>query len=306
MAHVAASLPKPALGEPSMNDFEYHQLLDQAIVAMKCGEHIRAVAIADQLVSVRDNDAAVHNLRAQALLKLKAAEEAFEEAERAVRLDARNSQVRMLLGMAAWELGRLGLAQQAFERSIELSGNEPKLLTRYAWFLACERGPKVAAEAAEEALRADSNSALAWAALGLVQLRQHRLPAACESLRRALEIDPRDVHAQSVMLALLKEQGDDARAEALVEVMGEKPETEELVREVRAEWHRRRLEKMLLEREAIRDSLLPPPRERRWFWPAAVVVLLVVFSLILPQPGVLAALLSILVPLMLLLWWFWE
>ncbi len=289
-----------------MNEFEYNQLLDQAIAALECGEHVRAVAIADQLVSIRDDDVVVRNLRTQALLNLKAAGEAFEEAEHAVRLDAHGSQARMLLGMAAWELGRLGLAQEAFERGIELSGNEPELLARYAWFLACERCSKLATAASEEAIRADRNSAMAWAALGLAQLRQHRLPVARESLRRALEIDPNDVHAQSVMLTLLKEQGDDARAEALAEVMGGRPEAEELIQEVRAESHRRRLEKALLEREAIRDSLLAQPRDRRWFYLAAIAVVLVVIFLILPRPGALAAFLSILIPLVLLLWWFWD
>ncbi len=289
-----------------MDEFEYSRLFDQAVTALESSQYVRAVSIADQLVAVRDDDAAVRNLRAQALLNLKSAGEALEEAQQAVRLDTGDAQARMLLGMAAWELGRLGLAQEAFERGIELSGHEPELLARYAWFLACERGPKLAAAASEEAIRADQQSALAWAALGLVQLRQHRLPVARESLRCALKIDPTDVHAQSVMLALLKEQGNDAQAEALVDVMGERPETEELIQEVRAESHRRRLEKALLEREAVRDSILAEPRDRRWFWLAAIAAVLLGFFLLLPRPGALAALLCVLIPLLMLLWWFWE
>ncbi|MDY0166751.1 MAG: tetratricopeptide repeat protein [Thermoguttaceae bacterium] len=289
-----------------MDEFEYSRLFDQAVAALESRQYVRAVSIADQLVAVRDDDAAVRNLRAQALLNLKSAGEALEEAQHAVRLDTGDAQARMLLGMAAWELGRLGLAQEAFERGIELSGHEPELLARYAWFLACERGSKLAAAASEEAIRADQQSALAWAALGLVQLRQHRLPVARESLRRALKIDPNDVHAQSIMLALLKEQGNDAQAEALVDVMGERPETEELIQEVRAESHRRRLEKALLEREAVRDSILAEPRDRRWFWLAAIAAVLIVFFLLLPRPGALAALLCVLIPLLMLLWWFWD
>ncbi len=289
-----------------MTDPEYFRLLDQAMEALESGHYVRAVAIADQLVAVRADDPVVRGLRAQALLNLKAAAEAFDEARQAVRLDPRDAQASMLLGMAAWELDRLRLAQEAFERGIELSGNDPELLARYAWFLACERGSKVAAEASEEAIHADRDSALAWAALGLVQLRQHRLPVARESLRRALEIDPNDVHAQSVMLALLKEQGKDDQAEALVEVMGERPETEELIQQVRAESQRRRLEKALLDREAIRDSLLAEPRDRRWFWLAAIAALLTLFFFVLPRPWAPAALLSVLIPLAMLIWWFWD
>ncbi len=289
-----------------MTDSEYFGLLDQAIESLENGRFVQAVAIADQLVAVRADDAVVRNLRAQALLNLKAAEEALHETRQAIRIDPHDPQARMLLGMAAWELGRLGLAQEAFEQGIALSGADAELLARYAWFLACERGPKVAAAASEEAIRADQQSALAWAALGLVQMRQHRLPVARESLRRALQIDPNDVHAQSVMLALLKEQGNDDQAEALVEVMGERPETEELIQEVRAESHRRRLEKALLEREAIRDSLLAEPRDRRWFWLAAFALLMAVFFLALPRPGAFAALLCVLIPFLLLLRWFWD
>ncbi len=289
-----------------MTDPEYFYLLDQAMEALENGHHVRAVAIADQLVAVRTDDATVRNLRAQALLNLKAAGEAFDEARQVVRLDPRDAQARMLLGMAAWELGRLGLAQEAFEEGIRLSGNDSELLARYAWFLACERGSKLAAAAAEEAIGADQESALAWAALGLVQMRQHRLPVARHSLRRALEIDPNDVHAQSVMLALLQQQGNDAQAEALIEVMGERPETEELVQEVRAQSHRRRLEKALLEREAVRNSVLAEPRDRRWFWLAAIAVLMGVFFFALPPPWATAGLLSVLIPLLIVLWWFWD
>ncbi len=289
-----------------MTDSEYFGLFDRAIDALEHGRYVQAVALADQLVAVRTDDAMVHNLRAQALLNLKAAEEAFEEAQHASRLDPDDAQAQMLVGMAAWELGRLGLAQKCFEHGVALSGNDAELLARYAWFLACERGSKLAVAASEEALRADSDSALAWASLGLVQLRQHRLHAARESLRRALELDPNDVHAQSVMLALLKEQGDDAQAEALVEVMGERPETEELIEEVRADSHRRRLGKALLERKAIRESLLAEPRDRRWFWLGAIALLMVGMFFAVPRPWAPAALLCVLIPLAALLWWFWD
>lgn len=291
-----------------MTDFEYGRLLDQAIAALENGDYVRAVAIADQLVAVRDDDGLVRNLRAQALLNMQAAEEAIEEAHHAVRLDPDDPQARMVLGVAAWELDRLTLAQQAFEHGVRLSGNDPELLARYAWFLACERGPKLAAEASEEAIRADEGSALAWAALGLVQLRQHRLSVARESLRRALENDPNDAHAQSVMLALLQEQGNTAQAESLVDLMTETPETEAIIREVREESHRRRLEQVLLERNAIRESLFTEPSlRRRFWWPAAAMFLIPATILILmPMAWLPATLVCVAVPLVLLLWWFRE
>ena len=289
-----------------MTDFEYGRLFDQALAALEEGDYVRALAIADQLVAVQDDDALVRNLRAQALLNMQSAAEALEEAHQAVRLEPEDPQARVILAMAAWELGRLTLAQQAMEQGVRLSGDDPELLARYAWFLACERGPKLAAAASEKAIRADERSAMAWAALGLVQMRQHQLALARQSLRRALENDPNDVHAQSVMLTLLKQQGNSTQAEALVDLMTKTPDTEELIREVHEESRRRRLEQVLLERDAIRESLLSDtPERRRVWWPAVITLLIPVIALILmPHPWIPAAVLCILIPMGLLLWWF--
>ncbi|MDZ7615695.1 MAG: tetratricopeptide repeat protein [Patescibacteria group bacterium] len=291
-----------------MTDFEYGRLLDQAIAALEQGDFVRAVAIADQLVAVRDDDGLVRNLRAQALLNLPAAEEALDEAHHAVRLEPNDPQSRMILGMAAWELGRLTLAQQAMEQGIRLSGDDPELLARYAWFLACERGPKLAAEASERAIQADERSSMAWASLGLAQLRQHRLRVARESLRRALQNDPSDPHAQAVMLSLLKEQGNTTQADALVDLMTETPATEAIIREVREESHRRRLEQVLLDRHAVRESMLAePPPSRRFPWALAAVLLIPAITLIFMPPAWLPAVLAcVVLPMVLLLWWFRE
>ena len=39
-----------------MTDFEYGRLFDQALAALEEGDYVRALAIADQLVAVQDDD----------------------------------------------------------------------------------------------------------------------------------------------------------------------------------------------------------------------------------------------------------
>ena len=93
-----------------------------------------------------------------------------------------------------------------FELAIARFGKHPALLSDYAWFMATERGPKLAEAAAHAAIEADAASSTAWAALGLAQFRLHRRGDAEASLRRALELNPNDIYAQSAMVTLLQEQ----------------------------------------------------------------------------------------------------
>ena len=144
------------------------------------------------------------------------------------------------------------------------------MLGEYAWFMANERGPKLAERSAREALEADAGSSTAWAALGLAQFRLHRREAAEASLRRALELNPNDIYAQSAMVTLLQDRGDDRSAEALVGLLQEHAGTEELVASVRDESKQRRIARMLMERKVDLDQLVSEPRHYGWIWVAAV------------------------------------
>ena len=162
--------------------------------------------------------------------------------------------------MAAWRAERLAMAQEAFERAIELFGKRPALLSDYAWFMATERGPKLGKEAAEAAIEADADSSTAWAALGLAQFRLHRRAEAEASLRRALELNPNDIYAQSAMVTLLQDRHEDSKAEALAGLLEEHAGAEDLVAAVRDEAKRRRIGRMLVERKVDVDA---PPRQPR-------------------------------------------
>ena len=137
--------------------------------------------------------------------------------------------------MAAWRTRRLAMAQESFQRAIGRSGRRPAMLSEYAWFMANERGPKLAERAAREAVEADAGSSTAWAALGLAQFRLHRRTEAEASLRRALELNPNDIYAQSAMVRCCRTARDDRSAEALASLLQEHAGAEELVASVREE-----------------------------------------------------------------------
>jgi len=247
-----------------MSDFQ--DLCDDALTALRDGDYVRAVALADQLVAAKPDDAVVRGIRAQALLGADAGEDAVEEARRAVELDPNNRYGHRLLGLSAWRAGRLTLAQESFERAIELSGRRPELLAEYAWFMASERGPRPAERAAQQAIDADPESATAWAALGLAQHKLHRRREAEASLGRALKLDPNDLYAQGAMAALLQDLRRDPQAEALAELLGDVPGTEQLVEEIHREAKRRQVARMLVERQAMPTTPTPFFTRRLAVW----------------------------------------
>jgi Tfp pilus assembly protein PilF len=264
----------------AMDDWDAQNLIEQAFAALSNSDYVRALAIADQLVAELPDRAVVRAIRAQALLGSDAPEESYNEARRAVELAPDDGHAQRLLAMAAWRTARLGQAQESFVRAIEFSHQSAALLADYAWFMATERGPKLGKEAADAAVEADATSSTAWAALGLAQYRLHRRAEAEASLRRALELNPNDIYAQSAMVTLLQDRRQDGRAEALVGLLAEYAGTEDLVAAVRDEAKRRKIGGMLIERKVDVDA---PPRESRsalWVWVIAAATLVgILFSL---------------------------
>ena len=212
-----------------MDERQIQQLIEEAREALESGNYVRAVATTEQLATIVPNDPTVCAIRAEALLRTDAGEEALATARRAVELAPQDPHLHTVVGLAAWRTERLTLAQESFERAVELSGEEPRLVADFAFFMAAARGPRLAEAAANEAVCADPQCAAAWAALGLAQFRLHRRRAADASLKRALELDPNDPYAQAVMLALLYDRREHAQAVALAELLKDSRGTEEFV-----------------------------------------------------------------------------
>ena len=257
----------------TMQESDIHDRIDLAFAALREGDYVRALAIGDQLVADAPDLAVVRAIRAHALLGGDAPEESYNEARRAVDLASADEHARLLLAKSAWRTGRLSLAQESFQRAIVLSGYRPAALSEYAWFMATERGPKLGQQAAEAAVEADAQSSTAWAALGLAQYRLHRRADAETSLRRALELNPNDIYAQSAMVTLLQDRRQDHKAEALAGLLQEHAGTDDLVAAVRDEAKQRQIDRMLVERKV---NIAGPPREPRsyvWIWVLAAATL---------------------------------
>lgn len=283
-----------------MEPSQIRELSERALEALRCGDHVLAVSIADQLAAAMPDNPVVRAIRAQALLGSDASDEAMAEARRAVELDAKNEYAQRLLGLTAWRAGLLTLAQESLERALQISGRRGQLLSEYAWFMANERGPRLAEEAAKEAVDADDGSSTAWAALGLAQHRLHRRNEAEASLRRALRLDPNNFYAQSAMVVLLQECRQDAKAEALAGLLKDVAGTEDFVESVRQEAKQRQIAGMLVERQALPQ---PPdddsPRRRAvWLVTMAIIIAGVCVLFQPDKPG--AVVICVIAPLLFL------
>ncbi|MBN2579906.1 MAG: tetratricopeptide repeat protein [Pirellulales bacterium] len=283
----------------------FEEQLAAAQAAVEAEDFVRAAAIADQLAMDSPEHPQVRTVRAEALLHTGGADEALAEARRAAELSPLDPHAQRILGRAAWRRGRLTQAQDAFSSAIRFSDRAPPALTEYAWFMASQRGPKPAEQAARQAVAAAENSATAWAALGLAQYRLHRLAEAEESLRRALAIDPEDPNAQSVMVLLLQDRGKNAEAEILADHLEAHPGTEDLVESVRHEAKERRLAARLVVRHLDRPPPAAPPRGI-WFVILTFAVFLGGVLLVAFPDAPLLILLCVTIPLLLgaLCYWY--
>ncbi len=237
-----------AAEHPQLDPFLVDHLLDQARLALEGGHFARALEITDRLGNSAFRSAEACAIRAIALLQLDRNEAALEASRRWTELQPTSANAWTQLASAAWSAGRLYLAQQAFERAIALAPGDAELLAEFAWFMASARGPRLAEQAARQAVEANQESSTAWAALGMAQWRLHRRSQARESLGRALKLDPNSTRAQSTMMLLLEDQRDDRNALALARLLEDTPGAEQLIDAVRRAAKRRLVTRKLAER----------------------------------------------------------
>jgi Tfp pilus assembly protein PilF len=202
-----------------MDTNRVEEMTERAAQSLAAGEPLRALALADQLVSINPEDPTARVIRSHALMATHSVDEAFREAQVAVLFDAESEDAQMAFALAAWRSRKISLAQQAFERALSLCRHRTPFEAQYAWFQASELDARGAEKLAERVVGSSPRSATAWASLGLAQFRLNRPDDAALSLKRAMEIDPKSPEAQSAMIRLLKRRGQTRQADALREVL---------------------------------------------------------------------------------------
>jgi len=240
-------------------------LPEQARGALAAGDLKRGLALTDQCVAAEPDNPIFRYWRANALLGLGNAREALKEAREALRTGPDLYEAYWILAEAARDLGHFGQAQQAFRRALELSGQDPDILVAYAVFMACERGPRPAEDAALEAIQAAPESPDAWAALGLTQFRLHRFTEAEFSLQRALQIDPDNVLAKMNMAVLLRATGQHAQAGAMLRLLEDDEKSSPFLEAMRQADREKRTMARVYERQEVQDAAFGgAPRRGGW------------------------------------------
>ena len=181
------------------------QLVDDALVAMDRGGCVRALAILDQVAAEMPDDAAVHWLRAKALIDLDRSEESLSEAKLAAQLDPGSPDAHFLLGCSAWQIGQYSLAEHSFLTAVRLAERDADIQAGYAGFLADQRDPHQAESVARRAIELDPDSSTGWAALAVAQSRLGRHDDAITSCRKSVQCDPEDLEAKALLELLPKQ-----------------------------------------------------------------------------------------------------
>jgi len=205
------------------------ELIRQIQRAMEERNHVLALALMDQLAAMDPENPDMPWWRAHTLLAQGQAQEAMEEARQAVDVAPESPDAHRMMAVAAWHMERLPLAQQSFERALRLSGEDSMILSEYAMFMACERGPELAERTTRRALSADPRSPNAWTALGVIHMRRWRYAEARAALERALELRPDHTSAQMYMTMLMDMTGKRDKSRALRRLLEDKPQARPLV-----------------------------------------------------------------------------
>jgi len=235
----------------------------EAIQQLEAGNYVNSLAITDRVLAAGADNASLRCLRANALLRMGQPHESIAEARSAVELGPQNPTCHLALAWAAWEAENWKLAQESLEAAVRWSDRDPQVLTEYARFMACCRGPRLAWRAAREAVAANPESSAAWAALALAQHRMHRYGDAEESIARALKLDPNDLLTQSLTMSLLEAKGETGKAAALAQLMRDMPGGEQLAETFQQRQRERAAVEQLLGRQQVQRQLIGETDRRR-------------------------------------------
>lgn len=161
------------------------------------------------------NRARVHTELAAAYFDAGNVNTALEELRRATAADRSYAPAHALLGRVYMELKENGLAEQSFQRALQISPNDPEINHNFGWFL-CQTGRE--RDSIRYFLQAIRNPlyAMPWrsySAAGLCSLRIDNVKEADQYFQRALRLEPDEPTALLKLGGIRYRQGrmEDAR-----------------------------------------------------------------------------------------------
>ncbi|HEV7902662.1 MAG TPA: FG-GAP-like repeat-containing protein [Pyrinomonadaceae bacterium] len=116
------------------------------------------------------------------------------------------------VGLAGLQVGDDVRAESDLARLVALVPNEPAAWANYGLLALRQRSLDVAAERFEKARTLASDNSQLHFLIGLLESARGRLPEAVAALRKAIELDPRNLKAAYTLAEQLERQGDDASA----------------------------------------------------------------------------------------------
>lgn len=177
-ADSAAQTVRP----PELN-LQYHR----AEAAWKRGGSLlEAKARVDRVLNELPEDVEALKLRSQVLLSLQKYDEALEDAQRAVKLDATDGEAQLVLAEAARHLDHREIAIRALEAASDHLLSDARAHVRMSW-LAMELGLPNRAEAfGRIAIALDASEPAAYQQLARVFMLQGKIDEGAEILLRGL------------------------------------------------------------------------------------------------------------------------
>lgn len=140
---------------------------------------------------------------------------ALDEIKQAVAADPTFGPAYVLRGLVYMRLNDNQLAEQSFQRALQINSRDPDALHNYGWFQCLQGRHQQAIELFSRALASPTygGQAKTLKLKGICQINMGQLPEAEGALARAYELDPADPVTAYNLANLVHRRGDDTKAQ---------------------------------------------------------------------------------------------
>jgi protein O-GlcNAc transferase len=186
-------------------------------IRLKIGRFPEAEADLRKAIEIDPSQASYWNLLATSLFQQKRWEEAVHPFGQVVDLNPQDASAWSSLAATLWAIGDLAAADEAYQRSLQITSEHLPTQNNYARLL-LERGKaQQALSVLEEVLARDSTMVTAWLALGNAHLNRGDHNQAALAFQRALNLTPGNREIRRGVVEALIRNAPPAAAEPVVQ-----------------------------------------------------------------------------------------